>query len=74
MGHYNPEVHHRRSIRLKNYDYSKKGAYFVTICTKYGTEFFGNVVEGVMQLNAEGQIAQRLWGDVTTTLPRDCIG
>jgi REP element-mobilizing transposase RayT len=29
---YNPEKHHRRSIRLKGYDYSKPGAYFVTIC------------------------------------------
>ncbi len=31
---YNPEIHHRRSIRLKNYDYSQNGYYFVTICTQ----------------------------------------
>ena len=31
---YNPDVHHRKSIRLKDYDYSKEGMYFVTICTK----------------------------------------
>lgn len=31
---YNPAKHHRRSIRLKGYDYHKAGAYFVTICTK----------------------------------------
>lgn len=30
---YNPEIHHRRSIRLKGYDYSRNGAYFVTICS-----------------------------------------
>lgn len=30
---YNPEIHHRKSIRLKNYDYGKKGMYFITICT-----------------------------------------
>ena len=30
---YNPDVHHRRSIRLKHYDYSRNGAYFVTLCT-----------------------------------------
>lgn len=30
---YNPEIHHRRSIRLKNHDYSLDGAYFVTMCT-----------------------------------------
>ena len=31
---YNPDVHHRQSIRLKEYDYSKEGMYFITICTK----------------------------------------
>ena len=31
---YNPEVHHRKSIRLKEYDYSKNGMYFITICTQ----------------------------------------
>ena len=31
---YNPDVHHRHSIRLKEYDYSKEGMYFITICTK----------------------------------------
>ncbi|MFM7909799.1 MAG: transposase, partial [Microcystis sp.] len=30
---FDPEKHHRRSIRLRNYDYSQPGAYFVTICT-----------------------------------------
>ena len=30
---YNPELHHRRSIRLRDYDYSQPGAYFVTVCT-----------------------------------------
>jgi len=31
---YNPDIHHRRSIRLKDYDYSSDGAYFITICTE----------------------------------------
>lgn len=31
---YNPEKHYRRSIRLKNYDYSSDGGYFITICTQ----------------------------------------
>ena len=29
---YNPDVHHRKSIRLKEYDYTKEGMYFITIC------------------------------------------
>jgi len=31
---FNPDIHHRRSIRLQGYDYSKNGAYFVTLSTK----------------------------------------
>jgi len=31
---YDPEIHHRRSIRLSHYDYAQAGAYFVTICTQ----------------------------------------
>jgi len=31
---YNPDIHHRKSIRLKGYDYSKPGIYFITICTR----------------------------------------
>jgi hypothetical protein len=30
---YNPDIYHRRSNRLKHYDYSRNGAYFVTLCT-----------------------------------------
>ena len=40
---YNPDVHHRRSIRLKNYDYSKKGLYFITICTHGHQCLFGKI-------------------------------
>jgi putative transposase len=69
MGHYHPEIHHRRSVRLKGYDYSQKGAYFVTICTKNGTAIFGVVVDGVMQLNVEGLTAQRLWYTLPQRFP-----
>lgn len=39
---YNPQKHHRRSIRLDGYDYSKGGAYFVTICTRNGDPILAN--------------------------------
>ncbi len=39
---YNRDIHHRRSIRLKEYDYSQSGAYFVTICT-WNNENISNV-------------------------------
>ncbi|WP_232280631.1 hypothetical protein [Chloroflexus aggregans] len=44
----------RRSIRLKGYDYSQAGAYFITICTKDRACLFGEVVNGEMRLNDFG--------------------
>lgn len=58
---YNPEVHHRRSIRLKGHDYSKTGAYFVTVCTQNRECLFGDVIEGEMQVNKIGQIVEDQW-------------
>lgn len=55
------DLHHRRSIRLKEYDYSQPGAYFITICTHQRDHLFGEIVDGVMQLNEFGQIAQEEW-------------
>jgi REP element-mobilizing transposase RayT len=54
---YDPNIHHRRSIRLKGYDYSRNGAYFVTICTQNREQIFGKIIDGKMILNDAGQIA-----------------
>lgn len=48
--------HQRRSIRLQGYDYSQSGAYFVTICVQNRECLFGDIFDGVMQLNDAGQI------------------
>ena len=58
---YNPKIHHRQSRRLKDYDYSSDGAYFVTICTENKTEYFGEIQNGKMILNEYGKIAQKQW-------------
>jgi putative transposase len=58
---YNPDIHHRCSIRLKDYDYSQAGAYFVTLCTKDRECLMGEIVDGQMQLNHYGQIAANCW-------------
>ncbi|MBK6645340.1 MAG: transposase [Anaerolineales bacterium] len=58
---YDPDVHHRRSIRLKEYDYTKAGAYFVTIVTYQREPLFGEIVDGAMNLNPLGEIARREW-------------
>ena len=42
----NPEKHHRRSIRLRNYDYSQTGVYFITICAYNWKCLFGEIVVG----------------------------
>ena len=58
---YNPTKHHRQSIRLKGYDYSKAGLYFITICCQDRVCRFGNVENGEMLLNEYGQIAYQEW-------------
>jgi len=61
---YDPEKHHRRSIRLKGYNYSRAGAYFVTICTQNRKCLFGDIVNGEMVLNEHGKIVESVWNDL----------
>lgn len=58
---YNPEIHHRKSIRLPGYDYSREGLYFITICTHERGCLFGEIVDGQMQLNDSGNVAHKYW-------------
>lgn len=55
---YNPKFHHRKSIRLKHYDYSNPNWYFVTICTKDKECLFGEIKNGRMILNNIGSIVK----------------
>jgi putative transposase len=66
---YNPEIHHRRSIRLKGYDYSKIGAYFITICTQNRECLFGEIIAGEMRLNAAGDSAMQCWQAIPDHFP-----
>jgi REP element-mobilizing transposase RayT len=66
---YNPDIHHRRSIRLKNYDYSQQSAYFITICTHNRQNLFGEIVDGAMILNEYGKIAQQCWLEIPVHFP-----
>ena len=61
MNKYNPKIHHRRSIRLKGYDYSKAGAYFITTCCYHMTCLFGEVIDGTMILNDAGEMVHAQW-------------
>ena len=61
---YDLQRHHRRSIRLKGYDYTQPGAYFVTICTHDRECLFGHIIGGAMRLNEYGEIVQFTWDDL----------
>jgi len=58
---YDPQIHHRRSIRLKGYDYSQIGFYFVTICIQNREYLLGEIVDEKMQLNDAGVMVNRTW-------------
>ena len=66
---YNPEIHHRRSIRLKGYDYSQPGAYFVTICTHERECLFGEIVNNEMVLNNAGKMVEKWWYELNNKFP-----
>lgn len=54
----------RRSIRLKGYDYSQKGAYFVTICTHNRRCLFGKITDGKVGLSKLGQTVAKCWSQI----------
>ena len=61
---YNREIHHRRSIRLKEYDYSQAGAYFVTICAWNRECLFGEIVNSEVVLSEYGLIVKQCWEEL----------
>lgn len=69
MTHNEPDEHHRHSIRLRGYDYSCSGLYFITICCQDRASIFGNVVSSSMILNDNGQIARQCWLEIPKHFP-----
>jgi REP element-mobilizing transposase RayT len=67
---YNPQIHHRRSIRLRQYDYTQSGAYFVTICCYQKNCLFGEIKGGIMYLNATGDAVQQVWSNLPNNFPK----
>lgn len=64
----------RKSPRLKDYDYSSPGGYFVTICTQQKQHFFGKIQDGIMQLSDVGQIAHDHWTTTPDHFPTVKLG
>jgi len=61
---YDANIHKRRSIRLKEYDYSQEGLYFITICVNEHLCLFGQIKEDKMRLSVIGVIADVLWYEI----------
>jgi putative transposase len=60
---------HRRSIRLRGYDYTRSGAYYITVCTHDRLPLFGDVVDGVMVPNSMGNVVHRCWDEIPDHMP-----
>ncbi len=74
MNKYNPQIHHRHSIRLKGYDYTQQGIYFITICTHKRAHLFGEVVDGKMVLNPFGRVVATYWQRIPRHFPHVQLG
>lgn len=69
MSPYNPDIHHRRSIRLKGYDYASEGLYFVTICTQNRDCLFGKIINNEMILNDAGRMVEKWYHKTQEKFP-----
>ncbi|MBN1200734.1 MAG: transposase [Anaerolineae bacterium] len=63
---YDPDRHHRRSIRLQGYDYSQAGAYFVTVCTHDRKCLLGKIVDQQVCLTGAGEIVSETWHTISS--------
>ena len=61
---YNPDIHKRRYIRLKEYNYSQQGVYFITACIKHRDPILGNIIKGNMILNDVGLMVEKAWDEL----------
>jgi len=66
---YDPEKHHRRSVRLKGYDYEQSGAYFVTVVTQARACLFGEIADGETRLKEAGRMVRAVWEELSTHYP-----
>ena len=63
---YDQTSHHRRSIRLKGYDYSQAGAYFITLNTADKRKLLGRLHEGTIELSEAGRIVHDIWSQLAS--------
>jgi putative transposase len=73
MGRYNPRYHHRRSIRLRNYDYTQCGRYFVTICVQNRECLLGSIRQGCFLSSELGEVVQQALNALQQNYPETTI-
>ena len=66
---FDPDIHHRKSIRLRTHDYASDGIYYVTICAEERRRLFGVVVNGRMALNDAGRMVAKWFGELENKFP-----
>ena len=71
---YDPTKHQRKFLRLREYDYSQAGAYFITIITYQRACLFGEIVDGAMELNEYSHIADECWRAISDHFPHVELG
>lgn len=59
MKKHNSEKHHRRSIRIKGFDYSSVGSYYITLCSQNRENYFGKIVNNEIELNNAGKMVKK---------------
>jgi putative transposase len=64
-----PRRYNRRSIRLRGYDYSLAGLYFVTICVNQRIPLFGRIQGDEVGLTDGGMMISRTWAEIPAALP-----
>ena len=69
MSPYNPNIHHRRSIRLQGYDYASEGLYYVTMCVQNRDCLFGEIKNNEMVLNDAGRMVEKWYHKIPSKFP-----
>jgi REP element-mobilizing transposase RayT len=70
---YDSKKHHRRSVRLKGYDYAQPGAYFVTICVRDRKCLLGKIINDQVQKSEYGRVAESFWAQIPVRFPNVSI-
>jgi REP element-mobilizing transposase RayT len=70
MSNFDPQIHHRQSIRLEGYDYSQPGAYFVTMVTYRREALFGEINDGEVLLSPQGDLVRNYWMAIPRNFPQ----